>query len=205
MVRTFIGGLVGGLILFVMGFIFWATPLGELPFTRASVQQNAAVQLSLAQNLSEKGTGTYQIPAPGTREGAAAYAQGPIATVYFNTNGYSPEDMSMLAPGFAMAVISGLLMAFGLAAVGGGRSFNSTARLVIFFSLGICVWEYLASPIFNHFGWRYWIYAFVAESASLILAGLTIAKWFLPHPHAVAEPARTEMPADSAEDIPTVS
>ena len=35
MVRTIIGGLVGGLILFVVGFIFWGSPLGEIPFTRA--------------------------------------------------------------------------------------------------------------------------------------------------------------------------
>jgi hypothetical protein len=84
-------------------------------------------------------------------------------------------------------VIAGLMMSFGLAAVGGGgRSFAATARLVVLFSLGFCVWEYLATPVFNHFGWRYWIYAFTAESVSLILAGLVIARWFLPPPPAAA-------------------
>ena len=165
MVRTFIGGLIGGLILFVAGFIFWATPLGELPFHRADDAQSAAIQLALNQNLTATGTGAYIIPSHRTAEGSIAYARGPIATVYFNTTGYPPEDMSMLAPGLVMALISGLLMAFGLAAVGGGgRSFSATARLVVLFSLGFCVWEYLATPVFNHFGWRYWIYAFVAES-----------------------------------------
>jgi amino acid permease len=67
--------------------------------------------------------------------------------------------------------------------------------MVVLFSLGFCVWEYLASPIFNHFGWTYWIYSFVAESVSLILAGLVIARWFLPRAHEAAPAA----PAPEAE------
>ena len=72
MVRTIIGGLVGGLILFVVGFIFWGSPLGELPFTSAGDAQNAAVQLSLTQNLTPTGTGAYIIPAHQTRRGRRA-------------------------------------------------------------------------------------------------------------------------------------
>jgi hypothetical protein len=197
MIRTFIGGLVGGIILFVTGFIFWATPLGEIPYSRAPDPQNAAVQLALNENLTPTGTGAYIIPNHASAQGAVLYAQGPIATVYFNTAGYSPDDMTMLLPGFIAALASGLLMAFGLAAVGGGgRSFASVARLVVLISLGFCVWEYLATPIFNHFGWRYWIYAFVAESVSLILAGLVIARWFLPGAHVAAASApAAETPA----------
>jgi hypothetical protein len=181
MLRTVIGGLVGGIIIFVVGFIFWATPLGEIPFKRADDAQNAAVQAALAQNLTRSGTGAYVIPAHQSAGGAQLYARGPIAMVHFNTRGYSPDDMSMILPGFIVAVVSGLLMAFGLAAAcGGGRSFAASAQLVICFSLGFTVWEYLGSPIFNHFGWGFWIYAFIAESVSLILAGLVIARWFLP-------------------------
>jgi hypothetical protein len=181
MVRTFIGGIVGGLILFVTGFIFWGTPLGEIPFNHASDAQNAAVQLSLNQNFTPTGTGAYVVPNPHTADGALLYAQGPIATIFFNTGRYSPDDMSMLLPGLIMALVAGLLMAFALASVGGGtRSFAGTARLVVLISLAFTAWEFLASPIFNHFGWRYWIYTFVAESIGWIIAGLVIARWFLP-------------------------
>jgi hypothetical protein len=198
MVRTIIGGIVGGLILFVVGYVFWATPLGELPYNRTGDAQSAAVQLALAQNLTESGTGAYIVPAHQSAQGAVLYAQGPIATVYFNTNGYSPDDMSMILPGFILALIAGLLMSFGLAAVGGGgRSFSSTARLVVLFSLGFCVWEYLATPVFNHFGWRYWIYAFTAESVSLILAGLVIARWFLPGAQYEAAAGAAEAPGEA--------
>jgi hypothetical protein len=184
MVRTLIGGLVGGIIIFVIGFIFWATPLGEIAYSTASDAQNAAVQTALAQNLTPSGTGAYIIPAHQSAQGAVLYAQGPVATVHFNTRGYSPDDMSMILPGFIVSVVAGLLMAFGLAAVGGGgRAFAQVARLVVCFSLAFTVWEFLGSPIFNHYGWGYWIYAFVAESVSFIVAGLVIARWFLPHHH----------------------
>jgi hypothetical protein len=197
MVRTIIGGLVGGVILFVAGFIFWATPLGELPYNHADDTRSAAIQLALNQNLTPTGTGAYVIPDHRTAQGSIAYGQGPIATVYFNTMGYPTEDMSMLLPGFVMALVAGLLMAFGLAAVGGGgRSFGGTARLVVLISLAFTVWEFLATPIFNHFGWRYWIYAFAAESVSLILAGLVIARWFLPHPKHEAA-ATADAPAEA--------
>ncbi|HEX6375883.1 MAG TPA: hypothetical protein VFZ91_09185 [Allosphingosinicella sp.] len=181
MVRTLIGGVVGGIIIFIMGYVFWATPLGNIPFSHASDPQAAAVQTALAQNLTAGGTGTYLIPDPRSREGAALYTQGPVATVSFNSGGFAPEDMSMLLPGFILAVVAGLLIAFALAAVGGGgRSFANVARLVVLYTLGFTVWECLTNPIFTHADWRFWIYAFVAESLSFILAGLVIARWFLP-------------------------
>jgi hypothetical protein len=180
MIRTVIGGLVAGIVIFVIGFIFWATPLGELAYSKADDTQNAAVQSSLAQNLTRSGTGTYIIPNHNSAAGAVLYARGPIATVHFNTRGYSPEDMSAILPGFIVAVIAGLLIAFGLAAVG-ARSFADLARLVVCFSLGFTVWEYLGSPIFNHHGWGFWIYTFIAESVALIVAGLVVARWFMPH------------------------
>jgi len=191
MVRTLIGGLVGGLIIFVMGYVFWATPLGEIPYSKATDAQNAAVQTALAQNLTPNGTGTYVVPAHQSAEGAVLYAKGPIAVVDFNIKGYSPDDMSMLLPGFIVAVITGVLMAFGLAAVGGGgRAFSGVARLVVLYSLGFTVWEFLGTPIFMHFGWGYWIYAFIAESISLILAGLVIARWFLPRAYVAPSAAK---------------
>jgi hypothetical protein len=182
MVRTVIGGLVGGIIIFVMGFIFWASPLGTIPFSHAGDPQAAAVQTALAQNLTPGGTGTYLIPDPRTREGASLYTNGPVATVSYNSRGFAPEDMSMLLPGFILAVVAGLLIAFGLASVGGGgRSFANVARLVVLYTLGLTAWECFSNPIFMHADWRFWIYAFFAENVSFIVAGLVIARWFMPH------------------------
>ena len=57
-------------------------------------------------------------------------------------------------------------------------------------ALAFTTWEFLGSPIFNHHGWTYWIYTFVAESVVWIAAGLVIARWFVPG--AVVEPAVPE-------------
>jgi hypothetical protein len=188
MVRTLIGGLVGGIIIFVMGFIFWGSPLGTIPFSHAGDPQQAAVQTALAQNLTPGGSGTYMIPDPRTRGGAELFAKGPVATVSYNIGGFSPDDMSMMLPGFILACVAGLLIAFGLGSVGGARNFGELARLVVLFTLGFTVWECLTNPIFMHADWRFWIYSFVAESISFILAGLVIARWFMPH----YRPAATE-------------
>src|ERR1700712_3075370 len=131
MARTILGGLVGGIIIFVLGYVFWATPLGDIPYKNAGDAQNAAVQTALAQNLTQTGTGTYIIPSHRSAPGAVLYAKGPIATVDFNTAGFSPDDLSMLLPGFIVALLSGVLMAFALAAVGGcGRIFANLGALV---------------------------------------------------------------------------
>ena len=206
MVRTLIGGIAAGLIIFVIGFIFWATPLGELPYSKATEAQNAAVQTALAQNLTKtdektgeiSGTGAYVIPAHNSAEGAVLYAKGPIATIHYNTRGYSPDDMSMILPGLIVALISGLLMALGLAAVAPGKSFEEMARLVILVSASFTVWEFLGSPIFNHFGWGFWIYAFIAETVSLIVAGLVVVRWFVPKDHQAA-PIPASDPAPASE------
>jgi hypothetical protein len=186
MVRTIIGGIVGGVILFFIGFVFWGTPLSEIAFAKANDQEAAAVQLSLAQNLTRGGTGTYVIPTPTTQEGTVLYGRGPIATIHFNTGGFAANDMGMMLPGLAFALVAGLLMSFGIAAVGRENSFSQVARLVVFFSLGMTSWILLAQPIFNNFGWPYWVYFFVTESIAFIAAGLVIARWFVPAAEAAA-------------------
>jgi nitrate reductase NapE component len=191
--RTLIGGIVAGLILFVVGFIFWATPLHQLAYRTAPDAEGAAVQLALAQNLSQSGTGAYVIPYPHSQQGGVLYSQGPIATVHFTAEGYSPDDMGMIVPGLVMAIVSGILIALGLSMLGGTRSFGDRARLVVFLAIGINLWTLLAQPVFNHYGWGYWIYSFLAETTGLLLAGLVVVRWFLPHPRSA--------PADAPTDV----
>ena len=191
MIRTVIGGLVGGIILFVIGFIFWATPLNRLAFSNAGAAESAAVQTALAQNLTRSGTGTYQIPNPDTAEGTVLYGKGPVASIHFNTSGFPVDDMNMIVVGLVFALIAGLLIAFALAAAG-SCSFAARARLVVLYSTAITFWLLLAQPVFGHFGWGYWIYSFIAETTALILAGLVVARWFMPHYRAAEAPPATE-------------
>jgi hypothetical protein len=197
MARSFLGGIVAGFILFALGFLFWQTPLSGLAYKNLPDTQGAAVQTALAQNLTQTGTGTYRIPDPKNQQGALLFAKGPIATVDYNTDGFSPTGTAGLVPGLIVALGAGMLIAFGLGAVAAGRVFGDLARLVVFGSLGVCAWIFLATPIANHFGWGFWIYAFVAEAVSFIVAGLVVARWFAPLGHVahVAPPAAHSEPA----------
>jgi hypothetical protein len=197
MVRSFIGGLIAGVVMFVIGFIFWGTPLSEVAFNKANDTDSAVVQTALAQSLTRTGTGTYLIPTPNTQAGTVAYGRGPIATIHFNTAGFAANDPTMMVPGLIFALIAGLLMSFGIAAVSRENGFAQIARLVILFSLGITCWTILAQPVFNNFGWTYWIYFFVSEAVAFIAAGLIIARWFVPK-DAVAAPA--EAPAQTPSE-----
>lgn len=191
MVRTLIGGIAAGFILFFIGFVFWATPLNRLAFSDAGATESAAVQAALASNLTK--TGTYQIPNPDTAEGTVLYGKGPVASIHYNTKGFAVDDMNMMIVGLVFALVTGLLMAIALAAVG-SCGFAGRARLVVLYSVAITFWTILAQPVFGHFGWGYWVYAFIAETTALILAGLVIARWFMP-----AEPVAPYREAPAAE------
>jgi hypothetical protein len=188
MVRSLIGGIVAGVVMFFIGFVFWGTPLSEVAFNKASDADSAVVQTALAQGLTRTGTGTYLIPTPNTQAGTVAYGRGPIATVHFNTGGFAANDLSMMLPGLIFALVAGLLMSFGIAAVSRENDFPQIARLVILFSLGLTSWTILAQPVFNNYGWAYWIYFFVSEALAFIAAGLIIGRWFVPKA-TVAAPA----------------
>ena len=194
MVRSGIGGLVAGIVMFFLGFVFWGTPLSEVAFNKANDSEAAAVQLAMAQNLTRGGTGTYLIPTPNTQAGTVAYGHGPIATIHFNSGGFAANDPSMMVPGLIFALVSGLFMSFGIAAVSRDNSFAQTARLVILFSLGLTIWTILAQPVFNNYGWTYWVYFFVSEAIAFIAAGLVIARWFVPKAPAAAH---VEAPAET--------
>jgi hypothetical protein len=200
MTRSFLGGIVAGFILFALGYLFWQTPLSGLAYKNLPDLQGAAVQTALAQNLTETGTGTYRIPDPKSQQGALLYANGPIATVDYNTGRFSPTSAATILPAFIVAVGAGMLLSFGLGAVGRGRDFGEISRLVVLAALGFCAWVFLATPITNHFGWGFWIYAFIAEAISFIVAGLVVARWFVPFGHASAtQPAAQPAAVPPAE------
>lgn len=189
MTRTVIGGLLGGLALYLVGFIFWGTPLAGLAFSTVDEGRSAAVQTVLAQNLTENGTGTYLIPNPGTPAGTTLFGQGPIATVHFNSGGFPVVDSAALISGLALALVTGLLIAFALAIVGRKvTDFADRARVALLFALAITLWIDIGQPIFNHYGAGYFIYLFLSDLIGLSACGLVIARWFMPRAEPVSQP-----------------
>lgn len=180
MIRVLIGSVVGGIAMFVVGFIFWATPLNKIGLSTANEQQSAAVQLALAQNLPH--TGRYIVPNPETPGGAVLYGKGPVASVDFNSAGYSTADASAMIGGLVQEIIVSLLIGLSLYVVAGRvTDFASRVRLVVGLSAAAVVMITTSDPIWMHGDWRYGLYALIADLAMLCASGLVIARWFLPN------------------------
>jgi hypothetical protein len=181
MAKTLLGGVLAGVALYLVGFLFWGTPLSQLAFNRPGDPQVAAAHQALAETLTPTGTGTYLIPAPDTAGGSVLYGKGPVAMVHFNTSGFPVVDGGALGMGFLLAILTGLIIALALGAIGSRvTDFFSRAQVAILFALAGTVYTELGQPVFNHFGWGYWIYLFLSDFIGLSVAGLIIARWFLP-------------------------
>lgn len=189
--RALLGAVLAAFALFILGFVFHASGLqgiatGDLDNARA-----AAVQQSLAANIPN--TGTFQVPSDATPEQTVMYGQGPIATIHYNMSGFAIGDPGTLVLGFLQMLVVALLMTAGL---GGISRFvtnpGERTRLLALGVLGATVFIHLREPIWFHHDWGHFIYLFVADTVSLIVAGLIILK-LLPRA-AAAAPA----PASSA-------
>jgi hypothetical protein len=183
MFKMALGAFVAAIAMFVTGFLFYATPLHNLAFQSLDDGKAAAVQGALVDNLAATGTGTYTIPNPSTSAGGVGYISGPVATIHFNTSGFPipGADMSVLAWGFFHEFIICFLL--GWALMGIDRripDYVSRSKTVIMFALAASAFIHLGNPIWYHHDWTYAIYRFFADAIMLTVAGMILARWFLP-------------------------
>jgi hypothetical protein len=174
MLRSVIGGLLGGLALFVTRFIFWATPLTAIAMSRADDQASANLQAALAQALNASGTGVYVIPDPATAQGTILYGRGPVAQIFYNSSGFPVMDGASLIGGLVLALIVGLLIALALRLA--LPDFVSRVRAAVFFALAGVLWMDIGQAVFNHAPWGYILYLAFSDFVALALAGLVAAK-----------------------------
>jgi len=181
MTRLLLGGVLGGLAMWLVGFIFWGTPLSLIALSRTDDAASAAIQQALSQHLGALGTGAYPIPWQGTPAGTQLYGQGPTAMVFFNTNGFALPDTGALIGGLVLAIVCALLMGFALRMVAGGLSFAQRLTLVGIAAVAVTAYSDIGQPVFNHMPWGYFIYLWISDVASWIAAGAVVA-WALPKP-----------------------
>ena len=184
MVRILIGSVVGGLAQWIVGAIFWATPLSRIAFHVANDTANAGVQQALAQYLTPTGTGTYYVPWPDTSQGTILHGRGPVAMIHFNISGFPLMDSTSLIEGLILSIVSILLIGLALHAVGGRvQDFASRAKLVILFSVAATLYFTIGQPVFNYFmPWGYFLYLALSQVLGLIAGGLVLVRWFMPKP-----------------------
>jgi hypothetical protein len=173
--RALVGGVAAAVVMFILGFIFYATPLYKLGSGSLDNGQAAAVQLALSQNMPE--TGTYFVPSGDTPEQTVMYGRGPVATVHYNTGGFSIADPAIMVGGFLHMLVVSLLMAVGLYTLSLYiPSFGERVRLLVIGVIGAAAFMRLGEPIWFHQDWGHAVYLFIADCVSLIVAGLVILK-----------------------------
>ncbi|WP_223262725.1 hypothetical protein [Sphingobium sp. SCG-1] len=189
MFRTLIGGLLGGLALFLTGFVFWGTPLANIAYTSADPLASTNLQATLAQTLTPTGTGVYLIPSTTTSEGTILYGKGPIAQVLFNTQGYPSLDTNALIGGLILALVVGVVIALALRLVSSDGA--TRVRAIVAFAVGAVLWMHIGQPVFNHAPWGYFIYLALSDFIGLVLAGVIASKLMPDVKTVLAEPVAT--------------
>jgi hypothetical protein len=173
--RALIGGLAAAVVMFVLGFIFYATPLYKLGSSSLDDTRAAAVQQALAANVPA--TGTYFVPSGDTPAQTVMYGRGPVATIHYNMRGFPIADPGIMIGGFVHMLIVTFLMALGLYAVSlHVPSFAERLLLLVLGVVGAALFMRLGDPIWFHKDWGHAIYLFIADSISLIAAGFVILK-----------------------------
>ena len=178
MLRVLTGSLIGAVVMFLIGFLAYGTPLMRLGYGQAT----DAVQLDVQAALKAlPGTGTYVIPSGDSAATTAAFANGPIATINYNAGGFAMVDPQVMLTGFIHMFITALLLGLTLWGVRGRiPDFASRARLVIGMALVAVVFINLSEPIWFHHDWRNALYVGAVNFISLCAAGYILARWFVP-------------------------
>ena len=177
--RVILGSVAAAIAMFVIGFIFFATPLTGIATGSLDNPQAAAVQQALAANVAE--TGTYHVPSGDTPEQTVMYGQGPIAMVHYNSGGFPVADAGAMIGGFVLDFLVALLIGAALLGITDRvADFGSRARVAVIFAAAAAAFMHLGPPIWYHLGWTYFVYLFIADFAALAAAGLILARWFLP-------------------------
>ena len=192
MIRVIIGAIAAAVAMFLLGFIFYATPLNRMATGAVEDVPAATIQQALSANLP--GTGTYVVPDPAKSAAQGVmYGQGGIATIHYNSSRFASVETSSLVMGFLLDFVVALLIGAGL--IGIDRrvpDFASRGRLVVAFAIAASAYVNLLGPVFQHHGWGHFIYRFVADALTLSAGGLIIARWFL----ASAREAPRDAPAE---------
>ena len=178
MFRIFIGSVAGGFLQFVIGALFWATPLGRLAFRSLGEGETADLQTALARTLTPSGSGTYFIPSPETASGAVLMGKGPVGLVFFSPGGYPAMNWGALATGLVLSIVMLLLVGVALSLVDG---FAAQLRVLILFAAATILYFVLSEPVYNFYmPWAWWVYSAISEFVAFVAGGVVLIRWFMP-------------------------
>lgn len=177
--RMIWGCFIAAIAMFIMGFVFYATPLARTAFASGDPAVIARVQTAMAELPK---SGTYAIPDPEAPGGAQAYEKGPVGMLRFVKSGYPVFDPVVLAKGFAHYFVSVLFFGLMLLATAEKLSMRVRREVIAGTVVGASVMNVLGDPVWYRLDWTYALYVFVANTIILIAGALIVARWFIPRP-----------------------
>jgi hypothetical protein len=180
MARVVIAAILAAVVLMAWGMVFWA--VSPLPYVVFHPLPNGdALAGTLKENIPESGVYFYPFQDPSVRGEAAEalmakHRQGPLVQVFYRKDGVDPLSPETYALGFAnfffSALIAGGLL---LMAAVNLASYGSRAAFVFLVGLFATVSIHLATPIWFHLPWPYFLLMAAYHTVGWLLAGLVIA------------------------------
>ncbi len=176
--RVLIGSLVAAVAMFLIGFVFYGTPLFSNAYKTAPFETQMTVQQALK---ALPASGTYFIPMGEGEEAMAAHRAGPTAMLRVSLQGSEMMDPMAMVKGFVHMVVSAFLLGLLLLRIAPKMwNFGERMAVVVAASLAVVVFTRLGEPIWFRADWPFTLYVAITDMISLTVAGFILAKWFLP-------------------------
>lgn len=177
MTRLIGGSAIAAVLMFILGFIFYATPLQGIAYASADPAVIDRVQAAMAELPK---SGAYLIPNTEQPGGAAAYAKGPIGMLRVVKSGFPAFDPTVLMAGFTHYFVSALLIGLALRSVAGRLDGGQTRAVLGWTILACAIFNQLGDPVWYRLDWTYALYSFGANVVILVAGALVVARWMRP-------------------------
>ena len=181
MIRVVIGAVAAAIAMFFLGFVFFATPLGNIAVGELDDRGAAEVQAALAEYMGDGGTQTVAVPGITGEVQQRMYIDGPTAMIHFNPSGFAVGDTGTMISGFVFLLITALLIGAALYTLSAHvRDFRARFSIAALFIVACSAFMHLGMPVWWHQDWVFHIYLFVTDIVMFGAAAAIIARWFLP-------------------------
>ena len=177
--KFFLGVILAFVAVFVWGAAFWMNPLPNRMFRETGA--DAEFQALMKENLPEDGL--YMIPSSHTErdEMLAAYAQGPVAMVFYHSGGMSEMNTSAMMLSALHNLLSVLLLGLLMRMV--RSSLPTYGRRVLFAGLAgfaMAFFSNITNAIWFFYPWDYALTGLFYDVTIWIVAALILARFIRP-------------------------
>jgi hypothetical protein len=181
MKRFILGSVIGAVVLFIWGAIFWTNPLPYSVVPRAKDERQLGTLLREQLPIS----GTYLLPHPSDPPETMNQLSldGPIATIHLVREGRPMMEprtfMVGFVHGFVVVLLIGMLMIIALPAL---STYASRVRFATLIGIASALFVHAGSVIWMHEGRPWHEVNAIYEVSSCFIVGLVLGAFIKPAP-----------------------